>query len=188
MLAPAYFSIDVETAGPHPGSYALLSIGACAVSDLSRTFYVELQPDHLEMTDSAFRTHGLSLEELTETGRPPAEAMADFERWLLATAPPGTQPVMVALNAPFDWSFINEYFHRYLGRNPFGHSALDIKALFMGVQGMSWEQTGYRHISRHFGIERSLQHQALQDALDQAALFNEILKEIDHAGQIEPGS
>ena len=30
--------------------------------------------------------------------------------------------------------FVNDYFHRFLGRNPFGHAALDLKAFFF-LQG-----------------------------------------------------
>ena len=44
-------------------------------------------------------------------------------------------------NAPFDWSFINYYFHKYLGMNPFGFSALDVKAYYMGATGCSWRDT-----------------------------------------------
>ncbi len=40
--------------------------------------------------------------------------------------------MFVALNAPFDWMFVADAFWRYLGRNPFGPSALDIKALYLG--------------------------------------------------------
>ena len=40
----AHISVDVETAGPNPSQYSLLSIGACMVCDPQRTFYVELQP------------------------------------------------------------------------------------------------------------------------------------------------
>ncbi len=29
----AYISVDVETSGPNPGDYDLLSIGACRVDD-----------------------------------------------------------------------------------------------------------------------------------------------------------
>jgi hypothetical protein len=35
----AYVSVDVETAGPYPGQYSMLSIGACLVADRQRTFY-----------------------------------------------------------------------------------------------------------------------------------------------------
>jgi hypothetical protein len=37
--------------------------------------------------------------------------------------------------------FVNSYFHRFLGRNPFGHAALDMKAFFMGLTGVKWSET-----------------------------------------------
>ncbi len=82
----------------------------------------------------------------------------------------------MALNAPFDWSFINDYFHRYLGNNPFGHSALDIKAYYMGFAGVSWCETSMKHISTFLLQEKHLIHNALRDAQDQADIFREILK------------
>jgi hypothetical protein len=40
------------------------------------------------------------------------------------SATPAThKAIFVAFNAPFDWMYINEYFQRYLGENPFGHSS-----------------------------------------------------------------
>ncbi|RLA29121.1 MAG: 3'-5' exonuclease, partial [Gammaproteobacteria bacterium] len=33
-----YLSVDVETSGPIPGEYSLLTIGACDVSDPKQTF------------------------------------------------------------------------------------------------------------------------------------------------------
>ena len=33
-----FVSVDVETAGPIPGEYSLLSIGACDVDNEGRTF------------------------------------------------------------------------------------------------------------------------------------------------------
>lgn len=77
----AYVSVDVETAGPNPGQYSLLSIGACMVADPQRTFYVELQPVNDNALPAALAISGLSLEELAERGVPPAEAMARFEAW-----------------------------------------------------------------------------------------------------------
>jgi len=56
--------------------------------------------------------------------------MLSFEKWLLTVAG-NAKPIFVGLNAPFDWSFINYYFHRFIGRNPFGFTALDIKINFL---------------------------------------------------------
>jgi inhibitor of KinA sporulation pathway (predicted exonuclease) len=84
---------------------------------------------------------------------------------------------LVAFNAPFDWMFVNDYFHRYIGQNPFGHSAIDIKAFFMGMAGVSWEETAMRRIVTRYSNTRKLTHHALQDAVDQARLFRNMLGE-----------
>ena len=71
--------------------------------------------------------------------------------------------------------FVNEYFQRYLGENPFGHSALDIKAYFMGQTGVNWGETSLKHISSHFLEEHPLMHNALTDAQEQGEIFRKIL-------------
>jgi ribonuclease T len=174
----AYISVDVETAGPSPSQYSLLAIGACLVADPQHTFYVELQPVSEDFTVEALAVSGLSLEELAERGLPPAEAMARFDAWLAATAPRDRQPIFVAFNAPFDWMFINDYFYRYLGRNPFGHAALDLKAFYMGLTGVPWEKAAMRYASARYLDQRELTHHALRDAQDQAELFHKMLDEV----------
>lgn len=98
----AYISVDVETAGPNPSQYSLLSIGACSITHPDSNFYIELQPVNEEMLPEAYAIHNLSLDELKSSGVAPTEAMAQFETWLNEVVPPGTQPVFVAFNAPFD--------------------------------------------------------------------------------------
>jgi DNA polymerase III epsilon subunit-like protein len=172
-----YISVDVETAGPVPSEYSLLSIGACMVADPHRTFYVEIQPINDQAVPEALLVSGLSLAELVKNGLPPDEALSRFEDWLMLSVPAGYAPVFVGFNAPFDWMFINEYFYRFLGRNPFGHSALDIKAYFMGMSGVKWTETGMSHVGERYLEGRRLSHNALQDAIDQAELFRKMLSE-----------
>jgi ribonuclease T len=166
-----FVSVDVETAGPNPGRYSLLSIGACLVADPERAFYVELQPLNDKATESALTVSQFSLQELAHTGLPPAEAMQRFADWLAEEIPAGRQPVFVAFNAPFDWMFVCDYFHRFLGHNPFGHAALDLKALYMGVAGVPWSETTMRYVGARYLDGRELTHNALQDAQDQAELL-----------------
>ena len=173
----SYVSVDIETAGPSPSQYSLLSIGACMVCDPQRTFYVELQPVNDEFLPAALSISGLSMEKLAESGLAPAEATARFEIWAKEQVPEGQRPIFVAFNAPFDWMFVNDYFHRYIGQNPFGHSAIDIKAFFMGVAGVSWEETAMRRLATLYSDTRKLTHHALQDAADQARLFRNMLRE-----------
>ena len=73
--------------------------------------------------------------------------------------------------------FVNDYFHRYLGQNPFGHSALDMKAFFMGLRGVAWSETGFENVTNYYKINHPLTHNALQDARDQAELFRKMLEE-----------
>ncbi len=176
MPPEVYICVDVETAGPYPGKYAMLSLGACLVEDSSASFYVELQPDRPDSLPEALAISGLSLEALAQNGRPPQDAMQAFADWLKTVVPEGRLAVFVALNAPFDWMFVNDYFYRYLGYNPFGHSALDIKAFYMGFTGVNWLETSMKHISARFLQEKHLAHNALNDAQDQAEIFREILK------------
>jgi ribonuclease T len=172
-----YIVVDVETSGPNPSHYALLAIGACTLGEPRQTFYTELQPDKEAFTAEAISVSGLSLDRLTAKGTPPAQAMQEFAHWLGQVVPQDAQAVFTAFNAPFDWMFVADYFHRYLGRNPFGYKALDMKAYFMGLLGVSWEQTSHQYISNRYSEKTDLSHNALADAIDEAELFEAMLAE-----------
>jgi DNA polymerase III epsilon subunit-like protein len=178
-----YICVDVETAGPIPGQYSMLSIGACTVNEPRQTFYIELKPINENASEEALTIHRLSMVRLQERGVDPAEAMQRFEAWLIEQTPQGHAPILVAFNAVFDWMFISYYFHHYLERNPFGHSALDMKALYMGMAGVPWDKTSMRYISPRFLGERNLTHHALRDALDQAEIFQKMLAELEQRSQ-----
>jgi len=172
-----YISIDVETAGPNPSQYSLLSIGACTLEEPQETFYIELKPVNDRAAPEALEISGLSLERLAAHGVEPAEALRRFEEWLMQITPKGKKPLFVAFNAPFDWMFVNDYFHRYLGHNPFGHSALDVKSYYMGLAGVTWAETSMRYVSPRYLGDQRLSHHALQDAQDQAQVFKKMLAE-----------
>ncbi|OTG39935.1 hypothetical protein B7G60_14500 [Staphylococcus aureus] len=82
------------------------------------------------------------------------------------------------LNAGFDWSFMNYYFHKFIGHNPFGVSSLDIKSLYMGAFGGRWSETRAKNIIEVLKPQSRGNHNALQDAIFQAELFHLILKQI----------
>jgi ribonuclease T len=172
-----YVSVDVETAGPNPSDYALLSIGACLVDDPARTFYVEIKPTSSRATPEALAVTGLSLERLSREGLAPAEAMRRFADWLQVEIPEGHVPVFVGFNAAFDWMFVADYFHHYLGRNPFGHTAVDIKSFTMALTGADWSETTKAALASRYPDHPTLTHHALQDAIDQAALFRRVREE-----------
>ena len=169
-------SVDVETSGPTPGTGSLLAIGACRVDDPDQTFYRELRPiPGLPWSEEAAGIHGLDRVALTQHGGDPVAVMAGLSDWLDAVRGDGT-PVMVGFNAPFDWMFVADYFWRYLGHNPFGYSALDLKALFMGRDGISrWSATTKRDVTTRYPVTEPHTHQALDDARMQAAICRRLL-------------
>jgi len=171
----AYISVDTEAAGPIPGEYSMLSLGACLVTAPEITFYTEFKPINNHFVPAALKVGGLTLEQLAITGRPPAEAMRDFHHWIAETANNRT-PVFVGFNASFDWAFVNWYFHVFLGENPFGIGALDIKAYYMGLAGCLWRETTSRQLPQQFQPTHQSTHHALDDAIAQAQIFRKLLE------------
>lgn len=177
MSDEIYVSVDVETSGPVPSIYSLLSIGACLVSEPAQAIYLELQPDGLKHDPEAVAVTGLDLIKLESEGLPPQMAMFKLDRWLTEVCPADHKVVFVGLNAPFDWSFINYYFHKYVGSNPFGFTAIDIKAYYMGVAGCRWKEAKSSQMTARFNPQSSPNHNALDDARFQAELFASMLAE-----------
>jgi DNA polymerase III epsilon subunit-like protein len=175
-----YISVDVETSGPNPGLYSMLSIGACTLDESRQVFYVEMKPDKPGFEPEAVRISQLSLERLAAEGMEPALAMQRFADWITQCTPAGSSPLFLGFNAPFDWMFVCDYFQRYLGQNPFGHTAIDIKSFYMGLNGISWSETSMSSIAPRFLDQCRLTHNALQDAIDQAAIFKQMLAESKH--------
>lgn len=171
-----FLSVDVETAGPIPGEYSLLTIGACNIEDPTDTFSCALKPTTHHADPAALEVTGLSLEQLDQDGLEPAVGMQLFGEWVTQSAGHYGTPIFVGFNASFDWSFINYYFHFYLGENPFGFAALDIKSMYMGAARSSWSSTRSSQISAALHPTLSGDHDALHDAQYQAELFQLIQK------------
>lgn len=177
-----FVSVDVETSGPVPGEYSLLSIGACSVFDPDNGFACEVRPINGNFDPAALEVTGLSMQQLEKRGLQPDEAMKAFSDWLLALAGADELIVFVGFNAPFDWSFVNYYFHRFAGTNPFGFAALDIKALYMGATGCSWRDTRSSKIAEQLKPKLVGTHDALQDARYQAEIFR-LVRELGASGR-----
>jgi ribonuclease T len=166
-----YISVDVEAAGPLPPTYSMLSLGAVAVDDPQATFYVEFKPLNDKSVPAAMKVVGRTLQDFARAGRDPKDAMVAFRDWL-GSVTKAAKPVFVGFNATFDWTFVNFYFHQYLGENPFGIGGIDIKSYYMGLSGGTWEDTRSSRIPKEFkDSSRRHTHNALDDALEQAELF-----------------
>ena len=166
-----FISVDVETAGPIVGEHSMLTVGACLVYQPEISFSIMLKPVSGKSVAEALKITGLTLEQAETEGVTPSEAMTEFSAWIAKNVPKESSPVFVGLNAPFDWGFVNYYFLKYLGENPFGFTALDIKALFMGATGCSWYETRSSAIDKVVHPNQKGDHDALHDAKYQAELF-----------------
>lgn len=169
-------SVDIETSGPSPSVASLLSVGACLVDDPAAAIYLELRPDPDRDWDAAAAAvHGLDRRRLEREGLAAHEAMTRFVAWLDRVAD-GGRPVFVGLNAGFDWMFLADALWRTVGGNPFGHAPLDLKALYMGRDGVAtWARTTRGDMLRRYPVTEPHTHNALDDARSQAALARRLL-------------
>lgn len=175
ILSETYISVDIEASGPIPGEYSMLSLGACVIGKKEVNFYVEFKPISQKFISSALEVSGLSLEKLQREGIDPAAGVAQFETWIIKVCDEA-RPVFIAFNATFDWSFIHWYFIKFLGRDPFGISGLDIKAYYMGKLNTTWSETTKKRVAEKFAPSYKHTHNALDDALEQAEIFEKLLK------------
>ena len=150
-----YISVDIETAGPIVSEHSMLTIGACLVYDPDIDFSIMLKPISDKAVEEALNVSGITLKQAFENGIPPFEAMVQFENWINQNVSKDARPVFVGLNAPFDWSFINYYFLKYLNRNPFGITAIDIKALFISFIFLFLYHSFYDRLRIHFYLLHS---------------------------------
>jgi DNA polymerase III epsilon subunit-like protein len=187
--------VDCETSGPVPALYNLLSIGACALRarpdggfDLGPELYVELKPVFPGFEPEAMRIHGLDRAALERDGLEPRDALERLRAFAESTCPAGHRPVFVGHNAPFDWMWIAFAFVHAGVKNPFGYSAIDAKALAMGLYGLEWRDTGKEHLYALLGIppeDTSQKHRADYDARYQAEIFRALLVKHREVGRRE---
>jgi len=121
--------VDVESDGPCPGLYSMVSFGAVLVNDLSKTFYGKTAPISPNAQPEALRIINILRSE-HETYPDPVETMKEFGDWLKQVT---HKPIFISDNPAFDWQWINYYFHRFYGGNPFGFSARRIGDIYSGL-------------------------------------------------------
>jgi hypothetical protein len=180
-MTEVYVSTDVETDGPIPGPSSMLSLGSAAFLEdktLVSTFTANLEtlPDAKgdEKTMAWWRSQPKAWEACRRDPRPPEEVMTDYSSWI-ATLP--GSPVFVAYPAGFDFLFVYWYLIRFTGASPFSFSALDIKSFAMALLGVGYRDSVKRNMPRSWFDRGRHTHVALDDALEQGALFCNMLAE-----------
>lgn len=127
----AYIMVDIESDGPIPGDYSMISFGAVYVDDtLENTFYGQLRPISENFVPEALAVSGFNRKE-TMAFDDPKKVMSDFKTWISNTCK--DRPIFISDNNGFDWMFICWYFHHFIGENPFGFSSQNLGSLYKGV-------------------------------------------------------
>lgn len=175
MSREVYISVDVESSGPIPGVYSMLSIGACVVGNPDISFYAELKPLSDKAIPEALRVSGFDLNRLAQEGEEPEAAVRRFIAWVEEAAK-GGRAVFVGFNGCYDWQFVNWYAMQFAGKNPFGFGGIDIKSYYMGKAAVSWAETTSSQLPVEFQPETRQTHNALDDARAQASIFEKLLQ------------
>lgn len=188
-----YFSADIETDGPIPGPYSILSFALVYAgsydgqtftrpTSYDHSFYRELRPISSEFEPEALAVNGLDRARLIREGMRPEQAMFEANEWVRALAGDGN-PVFVAYPLSFDWTWLYWYFVRFskLG-SPFGHSrCFDIKTAVSVKTGFPIAGSGRSRLPLRLLPSRGHTHHALDDAIEQAEIFANVFEWEDGA-------
>jgi hypothetical protein len=181
MSDEIYVSTDVETDGPIPGVYSMLSFASAAYlpnKTLLETFSANLETLPGATTNPEtmawWAKHPEAWKGCRENQQTPEAALKNYLAWLKAL--PG-KPVFVAYPAAFDFMFVYWYLLRFAGESPFSYSALDIKTYAMALMKKPYRKSVKKHMPKHWFDPLPHTHNALEDAIEQGALFCNMLAE-----------
>jgi len=150
----SWFVVDVESDGPVPGKYSMVSFGAVLVEpSLSQSFYGRTKPVSQQFIPDALAVSGHTRQE-HEAFDDPADVMRRFAGWLGSTSQ--GRPIFVSDNVAFDWQWINYYFHHFTGSNPFGHSGRRIGDLYAGLVKDTF--AGWKHLRKTAHTHHPVDH------------------------------
>jgi|SRR5579859_461689 len=183
-----YFSADVETDGPIPGPYSMLSFALVYAGTfdgkefrrpqtLQESFYRELRPISNNFQAEALRVNGLDRERLCREGERPEEAIHEAYEWITGIAG-GAKPVLVAYPLSFDWAWLYWYFMQFSAKgSPFNHSlCFDMKTAYAVKASVPISEAGRSKILPQLLPERRHTHHALDDATEQAEIFGNLFE------------
>jgi hypothetical protein len=179
----AYFSADVETDGPIPGPYSMLSFALVYAGsfdgstyekpdDWRTCFHAELRPISDEFQPDALAVNRIDRERLKNHGDDPANAMTRATDWVRRVAG-GRRPILVAYPLSFDWTWLYWYFVRFSSiGSPFNHSGCyDLKTAYAVKGHRPIACSGRDQLLPELRSLREHTHHPVDDAIEQAEIF-----------------
>ena len=145
----SYIVVDVEADGNLLGLNSMVCFGAVLIDKegkLDQTFYGKTAPISDYFDFEALAISGFSREEHLKFDNP-LEVMTNFKLWIEEHSK--GKPILLSDNNGFDASWINWYFIKYLGENPFGWSSRRIGDMFAGFMNNSHYKWKQHRITKH---------------------------------------
>ena len=103
----------------------------------------------------------------------PEVAMQNYVKWLKSLP---AKPIFVGYPAGFDFSYVYWYLMRFAGESPFSFSAIDIKTYAMALLKKDYKKIVKNTMPKQWFDPLPHTHIALDDAIEQGALFCNMLK------------
>jgi hypothetical protein len=122
--------VDVESDGPCPGLYSMISLGA--VTWDGKEFFAQFAPVSVGWIPESLAISGIRRDE--HVNYPTAqEGTKDFHAWLVKQEERlGKRLTMWSDNPAYDWQWVNYYLYNWAGENPLGFSARRIGDFYAG--------------------------------------------------------
>lgn len=168
----SFFIADIESDGPVPGLYSMISFGVVKLDTELKTVFKGLvkpisenwKPDALAISEISREQH-LAYPE-------PKQVMFDFVAWVKANNK--GRAIFMSDNVAYDWQFLNYYTHAYAGENPFGHTGRRIGDIYSGLKKNLRASSEWKSLRK-----TKHDHDPLNDAIGNAEAFIEICKQFN---------
>ncbi len=179
-----YVVVDIETNGPVPGLYSMLSIGAVAstASDEVASFYRKLLPceDAGQDADTMdwWQSQPEAWREVKTDALPPQLVMNEFCDWINDFK---VKPIFVAHPVGFDYTFVSWYLQKF-AQNPFSDYSgvariLDLPSFASGKLNLPLSKSARPQLPESLKVgmpEHS--HKAIDDARGYGVILRNLLK------------
>lgn len=175
-MEETYVCTDIETDGPSPGQYSMLSLASVAFrldKSILGTFQRNLEPlpgaRQAPKNMEFWRNNPQAWAACRRTPVAPSKVMQDYSQWLRGL--PG-KAVLVAHPVGFDFTFVHWYLHEFTGDSPFWPAGLDIASYAMAVMRRPFTESHRAYMPSDW-VDPTLPHThvALDDALGHAMVF-----------------
>lgn len=181
-----YVVVDIETDGPVPGMYSMLSIGAVASTNIAEvsSFYEKLLPlpdaGQYKPTMDWWNANPDAWQEATSDARASDVVMKEFNDWVKDL---NATPVFVASPLVFDYGFVSWYLEKFTRTNIFTdytdvQRTLDIASFCAGKLERPLNQSRLTQIPKSFldGMPKH-SHKAIDDARGYGVVLRNLLRQ-----------